>query len=78
LLESDLVDEFWLKTFPVALGPGKRLFAEGTMPAGFTVAESMVSPAGVVASSYARAGEVKLGSFELTGSSERATRDQRR
>jgi dihydrofolate reductase len=75
LLKNDLVDEFWLKTFPVALGPGKRLFAEGTMPAGFTLTESRISPSGVVASSYARAGQVKLGSFELTGSSKEATRD---
>jgi dihydrofolate reductase len=63
-LKNDLVDEFWLKTFPIALGAGKRLFAEGTMPAGFTLAGSRISPSGVVASSYARAGEVKLGSFE--------------
>jgi dihydrofolate reductase len=65
LLKSDLVDEFWLKTFPVALGSGKRLFAEGTMPAGFRLIDSKISPSGVVASSYARAGEVKLGSFQL-------------
>src|SRR5881227_661559 len=62
LLKNDLVDEFWLKTFPVALGSGKRLFAEGTMPAGFTLKESRISPSGVVAITYARAGEVKLGS----------------
>jgi dihydrofolate reductase len=74
LLKNDLVDEFWLKTFPVALGSGKRLFAEGTMPAGFRLIEGRISPTGVVASSYGRAGEVKLGSFELTGSSEEATR----
>ena len=65
LLKNDLVDEFWLKTFPVAIGSGKRLFAEGTMPAGFALAGSTISPGGVVVSSYTRAGEVKLGSFEL-------------
>jgi dihydrofolate reductase len=43
LLKNDLVDEFWLKAFPVALGSGKRLFAEGTMPAGFTLIESRLS-----------------------------------
>jgi len=75
LLKNDLVDEFWLKTFPLALGSGKRLFAEGTMPAGFALKESRISPSGVVVSSYARAGEVKLGSFTLTGSSQEATRD---
>jgi len=74
LLKTNLVDEFWLKTFPVALGSGKRLFAEGTMPAGFTLKESRTSPSGVVVSSYAPAGEVKLGSFELTGSSQEANR----
>src|SRR2546427_13066480 len=75
LLKNDLVDEFWLKTFPLALGSGKRLFAEGTMPAGFALKESRISPSGVVVSSYARAGEVKLGSFILTGSSQEANRD---
>jgi dihydrofolate reductase len=74
LLKNDLVDEFWLKTYPVALGSGKRLFAEGAMPAGFRLIESSVSPSGVVVSSYARAGEVKLGSFAVTGSGEEATR----
>lgn len=63
LLKNDLVDELWLKTFPVALGSGKRLFAEGTMPAGFTLLESAVSPSGVVVASYGRAGAVKQGSF---------------
>jgi dihydrofolate reductase len=72
LLKNDLVDEFWLKTFPIALGSGKRLFGEGTMPAGFTLKEGRISPSGVVVSSYARAGEVKLGSFQLAGSSEEA------
>jgi dihydrofolate reductase len=34
LLNHDLIDEFWLKIFPVTLG--KRLFAEGSTPAAFT------------------------------------------
>jgi dihydrofolate reductase len=75
LLKNDLVDEFWLKTFPIALGSGKRLFAEGTIPAGFALMNSRTSPSGVVISSYGRAGEVKLGSFLPTGSSQEATRD---
>jgi dihydrofolate reductase len=74
LMKNDLVDEFWLKTFPVALGSGKRLFAEGTMPAGLKVQKSQVSPQGVVVASYARAGDVKLGSFALTPSGEEVTR----
>jgi len=63
LLMSDLVDELWLKTFPVVLGTGKRLFARGTIPAGFTLLRSTTSPSGVVIGTYARAGEVKIGSF---------------
>ncbi|TMF23170.1 MAG: dihydrofolate reductase [Chloroflexi bacterium] len=63
LLKHDLVDELWLKTFPVVLGTGKRLFADGTMPAGLRVVQSSVSPSGVVVASYARAGDVKTGSF---------------
>jgi len=63
LLKNDLVDELWLKTFPVVLGTGKRLFARGTIPAGFTLLRSSISPSGVMIGSYARAGEVKMGSF---------------
>lgn len=74
LLKHDLVDEFWLKTFPVALGTGKRLFGEGTMPVGFTVQDSRVSPSGVVVASYARAGDVKIGSFAPSPSGEEVRR----
>jgi dihydrofolate reductase len=63
LLKHELVDEFWLKIFPIILGAGKRLFAEGTVPAAFVLNESKTSPAGVVVASYKRAGEVKTGSF---------------
>ena len=63
LLKHDLVDEFWLKIYPVTLGSGKRLFAEGTIPASFTVTQTRTTPSGVIVASYARAGDVKLGSF---------------
>jgi dihydrofolate reductase len=63
LLEHDLVDEFWLKIFPVTLGTGKRLFDQGTIPAAFTLADSKTSPSGVVIVTLKRAGEVKTGSF---------------
>ncbi len=63
LLKHDLVDEFWLKIFPVTLGPGKRLFAEGTVPARFRLTESRVSPSGVIFADYVRAGGVVTGSF---------------
>ena len=63
LLAHDLVDELWLKIFPITLGRGKRLFAEGTMPAAFTVREAKTSPRGVIVASYERAGVVQTGSF---------------
>jgi dihydrofolate reductase len=63
LLANDLVDELWLKVFPVTLGKGKRLFGTGTIPAAFKLTESNVSPSGVIIASYKREGEVKLGSF---------------
>jgi dihydrofolate reductase len=63
LLKNDLVDELWLKTFPVTLGKGKRLFGEGTIPVAFELIESKTTPQGVIFASYKRAGDVKTGSF---------------
>ena len=63
LLKNDLVDELWLKIFPITLGSGKRLFAEGTIPAAFKLSASKVSPSGVIIANYERAGEVRTGSF---------------
>lgn len=63
LLKNDLVDELWLKTFPITLGSGKRLFAEGTIPLAFKLMDSKVSPSGIIIANYKRAGEVKTGSF---------------
>lgn len=63
LMKHDLIDEFWLKIFPVTLGTGKRLFAQGTIPAAYTLVDSKTSPAGVIVATLKRAGEVKTGSF---------------
>lgn len=64
LMQNDLVDEFWLKIFPITLGTGKRLFEKGTIPATFKLVYSKISPSGVIFASYKRAGKVKTGSFE--------------
>ena len=61
LLKHDLVDELWLKTFPITLGRGKRLFGEGTLPTAFTLTDSLVTPNGVIFANYKRAGKVKTG-----------------
>jgi dihydrofolate reductase len=63
LFNHDLVDELWLMIFPVTLGKGKRLFGEGTIPAAFTLAESLVTRNGVIFANYKRAGEVETGTI---------------
>jgi dihydrofolate reductase len=63
LLKNDLVDELRLRIFPITLGNGKRLFAEGTIPAAFELVDSQALPSGVILANYKRAGEVKTGSF---------------
>lgn len=61
LLAAGLVDEIRMFTFPVLLGKGKRLFDETSQPAGFTLTHSAVSPKGLIAAIYARAGDVETG-----------------
>jgi dihydrofolate reductase len=65
LLAHDLVDEFRLWLFPVVIGSGKRLFADGTVPAGLRLVDSTVSTTGVVIGTYEPAGELVTGSFAL-------------
>jgi dihydrofolate reductase len=63
LIKHDLVDTFWLMTYPITLGIGKRLFAGGTIPAAFKVTESKVTPSGIIVVNYERAGEITTGSL---------------
>ena len=62
LIKHDLVDTFWLMIYPVTLGVGKRLFADGTMPMAFKVTESKITPSSVIIVNYERAGAIKTGS----------------
>jgi dihydrofolate reductase len=64
LLKNDLVDELWLKTYPIILGNGKRLFAEGVIPTAFELTESHISSLGVIIANYKRAGDVRVGSVD--------------
>jgi dihydrofolate reductase len=63
LLRHNLVDRYRLWTFPVVIGSGKRLFADGTVPAGLRLVDSTVSTTGVVIGTYEPAGEIPIGSF---------------
>ena len=63
LLKNDLVDELWLKIYPLTLGKGKKLFDDGTIPAAFTLTDSLVTSNGVIFANYKRAGKVKTGTI---------------
>ena len=60
LMPHDLVDTFWLMIYPLTLGTGKRLFANGTMPRMFKVTKSMVTPSGVIVVNYEKMGKVGM------------------
>ncbi len=66
LMQHDLIDEYRLLTYPVVLGTGRRLFAEGTKPAALRLLESKTTSTGVTIAVYESAGEPTYGSFELT------------
>ncbi len=61
LLQHDLVDELRIKVYPLILGSGKKLFADGAMPAAFTLTDSQVTSKGVFVGTYKRAGDVVTG-----------------
>ena len=64
LLKNELVDELWLKIYPVTIGAGKRLFGSGTVPAAFNVKECRLSSSGVILAKYEKSGDIKLASFQ--------------
>jgi dihydrofolate reductase len=63
LLKNNLIDELWLKIFPIALGKGKKLFGDGTIPSAYQLIKTSTSPSGIIFANYKRAGKVKTGSF---------------
>jgi dihydrofolate reductase len=63
VLRHNLVDQYRLWVFPVVLGSGKRLFADGTVPSGLKLVDSQVSSTGVVLATYEPAGEIPIGTF---------------
>jgi dihydrofolate reductase len=78
LLEHDLVDEFRIWIFPVVVGPGKRLFGQGVVPAGMELVDSKTSSTGVIMATYQWAGAIDRGSFAFeTPTDEEVERRQR-
>jgi dihydrofolate reductase len=78
LIRHDLIDEYRLWVFPLVLGTGKRLFADGTVPAGLRLVDSRTSTTGVVIGTYQRAGALDHGSFALTEPTEAELERRRR
>jgi dihydrofolate reductase len=65
LFEHDLIDRLQLMIFPVVLGTGKRLFGDGTVPAGLKLVDSSIFSSGVILTTYEREGDVRYGTFAL-------------
>jgi dihydrofolate reductase len=63
LLRHNLIDRFRLLVFPLVIGSGKRLFADGTVPSGLRLVDSTTSSTGVVMGTYEPAGQIITGSF---------------
>ena len=63
LLAADLVDELRLLVFPVVVGPGKRLFADGAVPRAWRLMSSSATPTGVLVCTYVNDGELRTGHF---------------
>ena len=78
LLEHDLIDEFRLLVFPLVLGPGKRLFGQGTRPGALKLTSTTVSTTGVIMTTYERAGAISAGSFQQANPSAAEVERQRR
>jgi dihydrofolate reductase len=70
LMRHDLIDQYQLWIFPVVVGSGKRLFANGTIPKGLKLVDSQISTTGVIMTTYEPSGEVETGSFAAEEPSE--------
>jgi hypothetical protein len=55
---------------PVVLGRGKKLFADGSAPHGYTLTRSRVSTTGLVIAHYERSGDIKIGDTALDSPSD--------
>jgi dihydrofolate reductase len=65
LIDHDLVDEYRLLYYPVHLGSGKKLFADGAKPGALRLTRSSTTSTGVIIATYEPAGPPRYGSFAL-------------
>jgi dihydrofolate reductase len=59
LLAQGLADEVMLIVYPVLVGTGKRLFAQGTPGRAFELVGTKTTPSGLLLNTYKRAGALK-------------------
>jgi len=65
LFDAGLIDVVRLIVFPVVLGSGKRLFAEGRTPSSFRLTGIMSTPTGVTVQTLELAGPPEYGTVEM-------------
>jgi dihydrofolate reductase len=65
LAARGLVDEYRLWLYPVVLGAGKRLFADGSAPAALQLVDTKTTASGVAVHTYRPVGTPSYGSFAL-------------
>ena len=70
LIEHDLIDEYRLLIFPVHLGSGKKLFADGATAAALRLVSTTTTSTGVIIATYEPAGPAKYGSYALDDESQ--------
>lgn len=63
LLDADVIDEMQIITYPLTIGTGKKLFADGTAPTTFKPVKTAVSSNGVFMAIYQPAGGVEVGTM---------------
>jgi dihydrofolate reductase len=67
LMAQGLIDEYRLWVFPVVLGAGYRLFADGCPPAALKLVETQTTGSGAVVHVYQPAGPPTYGTVVLDG-----------
>jgi dihydrofolate reductase len=60
VLDRGLADDVLLLVYPVLLGTGKRIFAEGTPPRSFELTSTKAFPSGIIMNSYKAAGPLRI------------------